>query len=197
MNRSDYLGSSDAKDIVSLEPHGCRRAMVYRKAGVPVDDAERQAVRFSDDEGPVARGIELEEKGRERIRKKIGMAYEWRGLTIATLMPPRPPVPDWFAASPDGIVGGLNDEERARLCRLCKIHDSPKLAALLAQAGICEIKTVMSADLWRMIKAGPRQDFILQTQHQMAATAAQWCLLVIFNADSWRWMYVLLERDPE
>lgn len=195
MNRADYLGSSDAKDIVSLEPYGCRRSMVFRKAGVPVDDAERQAVRFSDDEGPVARGIELEEKVRGRIRKKIGPCWKWLGPTAAALMPHRPPVPAWLSATPDGIVGPLDEAEAASLGALCRITITDKIKALVRSAGLLEAKTVSQGIFWQIAKGGPRPDHVLQVQHQMAATAAPWAVIAYLNADNWKWLYFFIERD--
>ena len=190
-NRADYLGSSDAKDIVSLPPYGCRRAMVLRKAGVPVDDAEKHAEKFDSDEGPVRRGVELEPLIRDRVNSITGYCEEWRATQGWT-----PEVPDWLRATPDGYVS-VDEDGYPRLLKALRVKDSPRLRTLLALDGLLEAKTVERSIFWGIAKTGPRPDHVLQVQHQLCATGQPWCLIAYLNADGWRWLYFLIERDPE
>lgn len=196
MDRTTYLGSADAKDIASLEPFGCRRAMVYRKAGVPVDNAERHREKFDGNQGPVARGVALEPLIRDRVDALIAPCYEWKVGNIAAMMPPRPAsIPDWLRATPDGIVCAA--ERKQELAAACGVTLNADLSRLLDSPGILEAKTVQRSDFWRIVKQGPREDHIIQTQHQLAATGAGWCLVVYLHADDWRWCYYLIRRDEE
>lgn len=193
--RSEYLGSGDAASIASIEPYGCRRSLVYKKIGLAPDDADKHAERFGGDEGPVARGIELEPLIRARVERKIGPCQEWRAPAIEMLMPPRPPLPQWMGATPDGIVGPLSDEQIVALAALCRVTLTDEKRRILKQAGILEGKTVQMADFWRIAKEGMRLDHLAQVSHQLAVTAAPWCLVAVLHADNWRWTYHIVFRD--
>lgn len=189
-NRSQYLGSADAASIVNLEPYGCRRSMVMRKSGVPVDDAERHRERFDSDEGPVRRGVMLEPLIRERIRDTMTDCREWDESFR------NGEAPGFLRATPDGLILAQDEDARGRMIAAMRLPDSPRLRVLLQQVGILEAKTVQTSELWRIRKEGPRPDHVIQVQHQLAATAAPWCLIAYLNADQWRWAYFLIERDP-
>ena len=197
-NRSQYLGSADAKDIVSLEPYGCRRSMVLRKSGVPVDDAERHREKFDNPmgEGPVLRGVELEPLIRDVVSRRIAPAYKWDTDEGRALIPARDGIPAWLKGTPDSAMLPLTDEQHARLVAWLRVRDSERLRAITRKPIIREYKTVQRADLWRARKEGPRPDQVIQTQHQLATTDAEACLLIVMNADAWAWSPHLIERDP-
>lgn len=190
VDRTTYLGSSDAKDLVSLEPWGCRRALVYRKAGVLPDNPREEREREEATEGPMVRGVKLEPVVIAEVAQRLAVGIV-PGKQAHAFHPARP----WLRATPDGMVGALDSAAQDRLAALCRIELTPFQRALLGNPGIVEVKTVQSAELWRVRKTGPREDHVIQTQHQLAASGLAWALLVYLNADQWRWSFYLIPRD--
>lgn len=200
-DRSKYLGSSDAKDVASIEPYGCRRSMVLRKAGVPVDDAEKQRERFDTDEGPVYRGKILEPVIRAEVaRKSRTTIHEWTSPGAASCLEPRHDLPAWFGATPDGVFPPLNEDQAVQIASMVKgasLEQRVALAARLLRSGpgLLEIKSVDRSILWSVRKSGPRLDHVFQVEHQLIATGAQWAFAAYLEPSGWRYAFFLIWHD--
>lgn len=195
INRSEYLGSADAKDIVSAEPWGCRRALVYRKTGLYADFLEQQNRVAVEDDQPdfKERGRALEPIIIARVRERLGCKVEPAPLGIN--LDRQPWVPDFLSATPDATVEGLESPEI--LLPLFGIHKCQADALAVHGPGIVEAKTVMPSIFFQAVREGPRLDHALQVQHQLVSTGANWCLTVYLNADLWRWYYHVTLRDDD
>lgn len=192
--RVDYFGSADAKDLLPMPPWGCRRRMVYRKAGVPVDDPLAYAAKFESEEGPIARGRKLEEVMRQEIRDRL------QDQTCCRAVEESPQIgevfaPDWLHAHPDGLLTIATSAVRDRLMRLLGSADEATGALLMARPGNVELKTVGFQDFFRITKDGPRDFDVVQCMHECASNGGEWCLLVYLNAEFWRYRFFLVRRD--
>lgn len=192
--RVDYFGGADARDLIPLPPWGCRRRMVYRKAGVPVDDPLAYAAKFESEEGPIARGRKLEEVMRQEIRDRL----QDQGCCVAVAESPQIGevfAPDWLHAHPDGLLNIGTAAVRDRLMRLIGSADEATGALPMAGTGNVELKTCGFQDFFTVTKEGPRDYDVLQTMHECASNGAEWGLLVYLNAEFWRYRFFLVRRD--
>lgn len=199
MKRTEYFGSADAKDLVSLEPYGCRRAMVLRKCEVAKDPVTPVGERFVREgeviSGPMMRGIELEPLILKRVQELSGCLIENTGQSQVGEVSHR--LAKWLRATPDSTITRHGLEQQACLDELLP-RGVTFPDALLALPGAVEAKSVDPAIFWDLRKKqAPRSDHVMQVYHQMAGTGAGWGLIVYQNPVSWETLWFLVERDME
>lgn len=199
LDRKKYFGSSDAKDLVSLEPYGCRRAMVMRKAGVAEDDARPGSTVVVDEEEitpQMLRGILLEPLIINRVSLDLGVDVTplSESLTEGSINEGM----EWLRATPDGVVD-ISGDEGAQESLLSLLPRGTVLpACVTSEPGLVEAKSVAQAPFWTVKKDGAvRQDHLIQVYHQLAATDKSWAVVVYLHPDSWSWIWFIVLRDKE
>lgn len=170
--RDTFIGGSDAKHLLQLEPFGCRRQLFYEKAGVEPD--------FPPIENHhTIRGSKLEATACEEYGEKTG-----RALWVHPFV--RHPRYSMMGVHPDRRL--MEQSESGRPVQFC----------LGERPGLLEIKcpNVHNFRAIKAMKEVPPTHW-LQVQWGLAVTGWTWGSIAFFNADLWDMAIWDVERDEE
>lgn len=108
----------------------------------------------------------------------------------------------------EGLVAQEYASQTGRKIRVVGMKRHPEHRELLVHVdriitigergpGVLEIKTMGREEFWRVKREGMRPGYILQLQHAMLVTGAQWGSFAVFHPDSWSLLWWDMERDEE
>ena len=156
-NRRKGIGGSDCASIFNAG-YGCRRRLWYEKRGTPQDFPREET-------GPMKLGKILEPFFAEEYVRETGRRVETAGQRH-------------HAVHPELLVNVDRMIEEEYL-----VTSQPGYRIWIG-SGVLEIKSVGRANFFKIKREGMSEDHILQVQHGMLVTGAQWGAFCVGSRDS-------------
>lgn len=185
--RENYIGASEAHNVLDLEPYGCRRRLGLEKCGIPYDAGEKGI-----DPQLARRGKKLEPVAAEEFERLTGIPLSVPTEFTGGLTERHP----WLVAHTDRVIGALSENEFAMLLKTFRLGPGwPTTLPLLA--GLVEIKTVNDSVFRQIMRDGPKPFHMMQVQHQLLALGRDWAMLFYLHPDSFRSEGWIIGADEE
>ena len=174
--RRTGIGGSDIQHVFNLEPWGCARMLWYGKRGTESDRGSAFEVT-----GAMERGQKLEDLVAEEYAERAH-----RGVTTIP-MQRHPDHPELLVH----IDRAINPSVPAFVS-----PDAPDMPMDWG-TGILEVKTAAREVFFRIKREGMPDGYILQLQHAMLVTGANWGSFALLWPDGWQLLWWDLEADAK
>jgi hypothetical protein len=171
LERSSAVGGSDVQHLLSLAPYGCRRRLWYDKKGVAADFP------FTGNRH-TRRGQAVEPHAIEEFC--IGETYRGEGQP-------------WLVQAQRRHAGAHIDHLIWRPRPTEGVYNP---ADYPEGRGVLEVKVPSVRNFYTLMAKGPPEAAQLQLQWGMEMAHTLWGVLLVFNADLWKYKFWTYQKDP-